>query len=237
MDGRRILTKQNAGLNRRMDSNYIWPDNFGTGARIQSETDIRTQKVHRNRMGREEIEIADIFCPPSQLERIAPVSQKENSMDRIDAISNGSRHSNVETQRKLLALETEKARQKIEMRQKELANEMALLELERDVREAELCDIEENGSVRSTYDIEEANVRIVNPCENPLSSPVSEWVSQTQKNLPNSCRQHIYETNSNFPEEKSDVCRYSTVTQEPRRYHQSSFLQNQIGTHLWRDKQ
>ncbi|KAG5888200.1 hypothetical protein JTB14_036211 [Gonioctena quinquepunctata] len=103
-------------------------------------------------MGREEIEIADIFCPPSQLERIAPVSQKENSMDRIDVISNGSRHSNVETQRKRLALETEKARQKIEMRQKELANEMALLELERDVREAELCDIEENGSVRSTYD-------------------------------------------------------------------------------------
>ncbi|KAG5879587.1 hypothetical protein JTB14_005032 [Gonioctena quinquepunctata] len=57
---------------------------------------------------------------------------------------------------------------------------MALLELERDVREAELCDIEENGSVRSPYDIEEArnlypNVRIVNPCENPLSSPISEW--------------------------------------------------------------
>ncbi|KAG5868853.1 hypothetical protein JTB14_031093 [Gonioctena quinquepunctata] len=186
MDDRRFLTRQNAGLNRRMDSNYIWPENFGTGARIQSETDIRTQKVHRNRMGREEIEIADIFCPPSQLGRIAPVSQKENSINRIDAISNGSRHSNVETRRKRLALETEKARQEIEMRQKELANEMALLELERDVREAELCDIEENGSVRSTYDIEKArnlypNVRIVNPCENPLSSPVSEWTWPTRQ--------------------------------------------------------
>ncbi|KAG5887948.1 hypothetical protein JTB14_037341 [Gonioctena quinquepunctata] len=86
---------------------------------------------------------------------------------------------------------------------------MAILELERDVRESELCDIVENGSVRSTYDIDETrnlypNVRIVNPCENHFSSPVSEWVSQTQKNLPNSCRQHIYETNSNFLEEKSD---------------------------------
>jgi hypothetical protein len=129
--------RKSAGVNRKLPGDYIWPEGFG----VSKVFSVTTSEAIRR-----------MELPPESQEDDVSVNIEDCDDDEHQSVALSNRSNvSLNLQRKRLALETEKAKQPLEMEAMKLQKKMSLLQMEHDLRVAEIDEAEELASLKSNY--------------------------------------------------------------------------------------
>jgi hypothetical protein len=105
--------RKSAGVNRKLPGDYIWPEGFG----VSKVFSVTTSEA-----------IRQMELPPESQEDDVPVNIEDCDDDEHQSVALSNRSNvSLNLQRKRLALETEKAKQALEMEAMKLQKKMSLL--------------------------------------------------------------------------------------------------------------
>ncbi|KAG5865988.1 hypothetical protein JTB14_036920 [Gonioctena quinquepunctata] len=154
-------TRKNAGINKSLSVDYIWPEKFGISNRntLAEKADTTMSLVSLDRHDQKSV-----------------TSSKGKVCEETVSVTSSKRSQATLNLRKMrLSLKTEKVRQQLEkqqellqQKQREVENQMRLIRMEHDLHEAELEVMFESNEFHSSG-ISEASSRLLN---------VQEWIEE-----------------------------------------------------------
>ncbi|KAG5877535.1 hypothetical protein JTB14_019238 [Gonioctena quinquepunctata] len=155
------LTRKNAGINKSLSVDYIWPEKFGI-----SNRNTLAEKADRTRS----------LVSLDRHDQKSVTSSKGKVCEETVSVTSSKRSQATLNLRKMrLSLKTEKVRQQLEkqqellqQKQREVENQMRLIRMEHDLHEAELEVTFESNQFHSSG-ISEASSRLLN---------VQEWIEE-----------------------------------------------------------
>ncbi|XP_074035270.1 uncharacterized protein isoform X2 [Leptinotarsa decemlineata] len=219
--------REGAGLNESLSSDYVWPNGFGSDEKPESSLDKLPEKVVEDKSG-------------ESTSLIHEVHSKQSVHSRASKDTRLSRRRSLDLKKKRIALKIERQRRELlrksreleleeqqleELKKKEIADSLHLLQLEEELHEAEI-DAQEEGSSYVQSEARSENIRRELVEEQEQRNRVSQWVDYTseqfhydrQENLsripektekPND---DIPKVEGQFPEEKpGNITRHTTA--------------------------
>ncbi|KAG5888514.1 hypothetical protein JTB14_018445 [Gonioctena quinquepunctata] len=187
-------TRKNAGINKSLSVDYIWPEKFGISNRntLAEKADTPRSLVSLDRHDQKSV-----------------TSSKGKVCEETVSVTSSKRSQATLNLRKMrLSLKTEKVRQQLEkqqellqQKQREVENQMRLIRMEHDLHEAELEVTFESNQFHFSG-ISEASSRLLN---------VQEWIEENIE-LP------ATEENKLSPIEIEEVC--DVGPQKSEKYHE-----------------
>ncbi|XP_074039501.1 uncharacterized protein [Leptinotarsa decemlineata] len=184
---KRTSKREGAGLNQSLSSDYVWPNGFGSREKPESSLDKLPEKVVEDKSG-------------ESTSLIHEVHSKQSVHSRASRDTGLSRRSSLNLKKKRIALKIERQRRELlrksreleleeqqleeknrrELKKKEIADSLHLLQLEEELHEAEI-DAQEEGSSYVQSEARSENIRRELVEEQEQRNRVSQWVDYTSE--------------------------------------------------------
>nr|XP_023026415.1 uncharacterized protein LOC111514408 [Leptinotarsa decemlineata] len=184
---KRTSERESAGLNQSLSSDYVWPNRFGSREKPESNLDKLPEKVVEDRSGESSSKIHEIHSKQPVHSRASrdTGSSRRSSLDlKKKRIALKIKRQIRELLRKSRELELEELqleeKNRSELKKKEIADSLHLLQLEEELHEAEI-DAQEEDSSQVQSEAGSENIRRELVQEQEQSNRVSQWIDYTSE--------------------------------------------------------